>query len=81
MALQLDDGTFVHFVTLESADGANPLAALEAFKRSNTASKSVASRRRGQAMRPSSATIGCLASHETMRQRGPVSPSFLIGAV
>jgi hypothetical protein len=32
MALQLDDGTFVHFVTVESADGANPLAALEAFQ-------------------------------------------------
>jgi hypothetical protein len=32
LALKLDDGTFVHFVTVETADGANPLPSLESFQ-------------------------------------------------
>ena len=32
LALKLDDGTFVHFVMTETADGASPIPALEAFR-------------------------------------------------
>lgn len=32
MVLQLDDGTFVHFATVESTDGAHPITSLEAFR-------------------------------------------------
>ena len=32
LALKLDDGTFVHFVMVETDDGANPIPALEAFR-------------------------------------------------
>jgi hypothetical protein len=32
LALKLDDGTFVHFVMTETADGTNPIPALEAFR-------------------------------------------------
>ena len=32
LALQLDDGTFVHFVMTETADGSSPLLALAAFQ-------------------------------------------------
>jgi hypothetical protein len=32
LALRLDDGTFVHFVMIETADGTSPLPALEAFR-------------------------------------------------
>jgi hypothetical protein len=32
LALRLGDGTFVHFVEVEHADGASPLFALEAFR-------------------------------------------------
>ncbi len=32
LALRLADGTFVHFVAIESADGASPLAGLESFR-------------------------------------------------
>ena len=32
VVLQLDDGTFVHFATVESTDGAHPITSLEAFR-------------------------------------------------
>jgi hypothetical protein len=32
VVLQLDDGTFVHFATVESMDGAHPITSLEAFR-------------------------------------------------
>lgn len=32
LALKLGDGTFVHFVTVETEDGASPIAGLEAFR-------------------------------------------------
>ena len=32
LALKLDDGSFVHFVAVETADGASPLPGLEAFR-------------------------------------------------
>ena len=32
VVLQLDDGTFVHFTTVESTDGAHPITSLEAFR-------------------------------------------------
>jgi hypothetical protein len=32
MVLQLPDGTFVHFATVESADGSHPITSLEAFR-------------------------------------------------
>jgi hypothetical protein len=32
MVLQLNDGTFVHFATVESTDGAHPITSLEAFR-------------------------------------------------
>ena len=32
VVLQLDDGTFVHFATVESADGPHPITSLEAFR-------------------------------------------------
>ena len=32
IVLQLDDGTFVHFATVESADGPHPITSLEAFR-------------------------------------------------
>ena len=32
LALKLNDGAFVHFVMTETADGTNPLPALEAFQ-------------------------------------------------
>jgi hypothetical protein len=32
LALKLDDGTFVHFSAVETADGTNPVVALEAFQ-------------------------------------------------
>jgi hypothetical protein len=30
--LQLDDGTFVHFATVESTDGPHPITSLESFR-------------------------------------------------
>ena len=32
MVLQLSDGTFVHFATVESMDGNHPITSLEAFR-------------------------------------------------
>jgi hypothetical protein len=32
IVLQLDDGTFVHFATVESANGPHPITSLEAFR-------------------------------------------------
>jgi len=32
VVLQLDDGIFVHFATVESTDGAHPITSLEAFR-------------------------------------------------
>ena len=32
VVLQLDDGTFVHFATVESTDGAHPITSLQAFR-------------------------------------------------
>ena len=32
LALKLDDGTFIHFSAVESADGPHPITALEAFR-------------------------------------------------
>ena len=32
LCLKLDDGTFVHFSTVESTDGAHPITSLEAFR-------------------------------------------------
>jgi hypothetical protein len=32
VVLQLDDGTFVHFATVESTNGAHPITSLEAFR-------------------------------------------------
>jgi len=32
LALRLGDGTFVHFVAVEGADGSSPLLGLEAFR-------------------------------------------------
>ena len=32
VVFQLDDGTFVHFATVESTDGAHPITSLEAFR-------------------------------------------------
>jgi hypothetical protein len=32
VVLQLDDGTFVHFATVESADGPHPITSLETFR-------------------------------------------------
>jgi hypothetical protein len=32
VVLQLDDGTFVHFATVESTDGAHPITSLAAFR-------------------------------------------------
>ena len=32
LALKLDDGTFVHFATVESTDGNHPITSLEAFR-------------------------------------------------
>jgi hypothetical protein len=32
MVLQLDDGNFVHFATVESMDGNHPITSLEAFR-------------------------------------------------
>jgi hypothetical protein len=32
LALKLDDGTFVHLVMVEAADGESPIAKLEAFQ-------------------------------------------------
>jgi hypothetical protein len=32
LALQLSDGTFVHFVMVETEDGSSPLARVEAFQ-------------------------------------------------
>jgi radical SAM superfamily enzyme with C-terminal helix-hairpin-helix motif len=32
LALRLDDGTFIHFSTTETADGASPIPQLEAFR-------------------------------------------------
>jgi hypothetical protein len=32
LALRLNDGTFVHFVTVETEDGASPIPGLEAFR-------------------------------------------------
>jgi hypothetical protein len=32
MVLQLEDGTFVHFATVESAGGPHPITSLEAFR-------------------------------------------------
>jgi hypothetical protein len=32
VALKLEDGTFVHLATVETADGANPIVALDAFR-------------------------------------------------
>ena len=32
VVLQLGDGTFVHFATVESTDGAHPITSLEAFR-------------------------------------------------
>jgi hypothetical protein len=62
VVLQLDDGTFVHFATVESTDGAHPITSLEAFRAFQSASKSVAWTSRSPAMRLFLATIGWLAS-------------------
>jgi hypothetical protein len=32
LVLQVDDGTFVHFATVESTNGAHPITSLEAFR-------------------------------------------------
>jgi len=32
LCLKLGDGTFVHFATVESTDGAHPITSLEAFR-------------------------------------------------
>ena len=32
LCLKLEDGTFVHFATVESMDGAHPITSLEAFR-------------------------------------------------
>ena len=32
MCVKLDDGTFLHFVALESTDGAHPITSLDAFQ-------------------------------------------------
>jgi hypothetical protein len=32
LALRLNDGTFIHFSTVETKDGANPIPQLEAFR-------------------------------------------------
>jgi hypothetical protein len=32
VVLQLDDGTFVHFATVETMNGAHPITSLEAFR-------------------------------------------------
>jgi hypothetical protein len=32
MCLRLNDGTFVHFATVESRDGVHPITSLEAFR-------------------------------------------------
>lgn len=32
LALELGDGTFVHYVAVETPDGSNPIPALEAFR-------------------------------------------------
>ena len=32
LCLKLDDGTFVHFATVERTDGAHPITSLEAFR-------------------------------------------------
>jgi hypothetical protein len=32
LCLRLDDGTFVHFAAVDSADGAHPITSLDAFR-------------------------------------------------
>lgn len=62
VVLQLDDGTFVHFATVESTDGAHPSHRWRLSEPSKAASKSVAWTSRSPAMRLFLATIGWLAS-------------------
>ena len=67
LALRLDDGTFVHFATVETQTAPIRYRGWRLFGPSKAASKSVASSCRRRAMRPSSATIGCLAKHRRGR--------------
>ena len=54
LVLKLDDGTFAHFVAVETEDGTSPLPQLAAFRSSSS----------GPATPPSSATIACSVNDE-----------------
>ena len=75
LVLKLADNTFVHFASVQ--DGANPVTALEAFGRFRAESGSAASSRRKRAKRPSSATIGCLASDEVIENEVELRPCVM----